>query len=182
MSESDLLTDLEWRGMLHQSTEGLATALARGPVSGYAGFDPTAPSLHVGSLVPIMGLVQLQRHGHRPVALVGGATGMIGDPGGKSAERALQSREQVIANVAGIQSQLERFLDFSGPNAALVRNNSDWLLSLGAIDFMRDVGKHFTVNYMMAKDSVKSRMDSGISYTEFSYMLLQAYDFLELFR
>ncbi len=182
MSESDLLTDLEWRGMLHQSTDGIATALARGRITGYAGFDPTAPSLHVGSLVPIMGLVQLQRHGHRPVALVGGATGMIGDPGGKSAERALQSREQVVANVAGIQSQLERFLDFSGPNAALVRDNSDWLLSLGAIDFMRDVGKHFTVNYMLAKDSVKSRMESGISYTEFSYMLLQAYDFLEMFR
>ncbi|MGI8545735.1 MAG: tyrosine--tRNA ligase, partial [Gemmatimonadaceae bacterium] len=127
-------------------------------------------------------LVQLQRHGHRPVALVGGGTGMIGDPSGKSTERTLQSREQVIANVAGISSQLERFLDFSGPTAALVRDNSDWLLPLGAVDFMRDVGKHFTVNYMMAKDSVKSRMESGISYTEFSYMLLQAYDFLELFR
>lgn len=168
--------------MLHQSTDGIAGALARGCVTGYAGFDPTAPSLHVGSLVPIMGLVQLQRHGHRPIALVGGGTGMIGDPSGKSAERTLQSRDQVLVNVAGIQSQLERFLDFSGPNAALVRDNSDWLLSLGAVEFMRDVGKHFTVNYMTAKDSVKSRMDSGISYTEFSYMLLQAYDFLELFR
>lgn len=168
--------------MLHQSTDGIAGALAKGPVTAYAGFDPTAPSLHVGSLVPIMGLVQLQRHGHRPIALVGGGTGMIGDPSGKSAERTLQSRDQVLDNVAGIQSQLERFLHFSGTNAALVRDNSDWLLPLGAVEFMRDVGKHFTVNYMTAKDSVKSRMDVGISYTEFSYMLLQAYDFLELFR
>ncbi|MGI8510619.1 MAG: tyrosine--tRNA ligase [Gemmatimonadaceae bacterium] len=182
MSQSDLLAELDWRGMLHQSTDGVAGALAKGPVTAYAGFDPTAPSLHVGSLVPIMGLVQLQRHGHRPVALVGGGTGMIGDPSGKAAERTLQSREQVLLNVAGIQSQLERFLDFSGTNAALVRDNSDWLLPLGAVEFMRDVGKHFTVNYMTAKDSVKSRMDAGISYTEFSYMLLQAYDFLELFR
>lgn len=182
MREADLLSELEWRGMLHQSTEGIAAALARGTTSGYAGFDPTAPSLHVGSLVPIMGLVQLQQHGHVPVALVGGGTGMIGDPSGKAAERVLQTRDQVAANVAGIRAQLERFLHFSGPAAALLRDNSDWLSDLGAIQFMRDVGKHFTVNYMTAKDSVRSRMDAGISYTEFSYMLLQAYDFLELFR
>ena len=180
MADFDFLADLEWRGMLYQQTEGAAAALARGPVSGYAGFDPTAPSLHVGSLVPIMGLVHLQRHGHRPIALLGGGTGMIGDPSGKTAERTLQTRGQVEENVAGIRAQLERFLDFSGASAARLVDNADWLLPLGAVEFLRDVGKHFTVNYMQAKDSVKSRMDGGISYTEFSYMLLQAYDFLQL--
>ncbi len=168
--------------MLVQTTEGAAQALSRGSVAGYCGFDPTAASLHVGSLVPIMGLVHLQRAGHRPVALVGGGTGMIGDPSGKSAERTLQSAEQIAANAQGIRAQLERFIDFSGSNAGVMRDNSDWLLSLGAVEFMRDVGKHFTVNYMSAKDSVKSRMEAGISYTEFSYMLLQAYDFLQMYR
>jgi tyrosyl-tRNA synthetase len=182
MSESDFLAELAWRGMLMQQTDGAAKSLAAGPVSGYAGFDPTAASLHVGSLVPIMGLVHLQKHGHRPVALVGGGTGMIGDPSGKTTERTLQSLDQVRANAESIGAQLARFLDFSGPNAAALRNNADWLIGMGAVQFMRDVGKHLTVNYMIAKDSVRSRMEAGISYTEFSYMLLQAYDFVELRR
>ena len=179
---SALLDELSWRGLLYQHTEGLADALAAGPLAAYCGFDPTAPSLHVGNLVPIMGLVHLQRAGHRPVALVGGGTGMIGDPSGKSAERQLQSREQVEANTASIRRQLERFLDFSGPAAARMRDNAEWLHDLRMIDFLRDVGKHFTVNYMMAKESVKARLESGISFTEFAYMLMQAYDFLELHR
>jgi tyrosyl-tRNA synthetase len=177
-----LLEELAWRGLLYQQTEGLAAALAAGPVSAYCGFDPTAPSLHIGSLVPIMGLVHLQRAGHRPIALVGGGTGMIGDPSGRSTERQLNSREVVEANVRGIGAQLERFLEFSGPSAARLRDNADWLLPLHAVDFLREVGKHFTVNYMMAKESVKSRLEGGISFTEFSYMLLQAYDYLELYR
>src|SRR6185437_12182262 len=184
MSESDFLGELAWRGMLVQQTDGASDMLAAGSVSGYAGFDPTAPSLHVGSLVPIMGLVHLQRQGHRPYALVGGGTGMIGDPSGKTAERTLQTADQVLANSELIGKQLARFLDFSDRSGrgAILRNNADWLLKLSAIEFMRDVGKHLTVNYMMAKDSVKSRMEAGISYTEFSYMLLQAYDFVELRR
>ena len=182
MSESDFLNELQWRGMLMQQTEGAARMLASGPVSAYCGFDPTGSSLHVGSLVPIMGLVHLQRTGHRPCVLVGGGTGMIGDPSGKTAERTLQTIDQVEANAAAIASQLARFLDFDGPRGAVLRNNADWLLKMGAIEFMRDVGKHLTVNYMAAKDSVKSRMEAGISYTEFSYMLLQAYDFVELRR
>jgi tyrosyl-tRNA synthetase len=166
--------------MLHQHTDGLSDALARGMVSGYCGFDPSAPSLHVGNLVPVMGLVHLQRHGHRPVFLAGGGTGMIGDPSGKSAERPLLSTDEIAANTAAIRAQLERFVDTSGKNAALVRNNADWLAPLKAIDFMRDVGKHFTVNYMLQKESVKARLEVGMSYTEFSYMLLQAYDYLQL--
>ena len=176
-----LLDELSWRGLLYQHTEGIGEWLAT-PRGIYAGFDPTASSLHVGSMVPIMGLVHAQRAGHRPVALVGGGTGLIGDPGGKTTERALMTLEQVEENLRGIRGQLEHFLDFSGPSAARMRNNADWLLKLRAIDLMRDVGKHFTVNYMLAKDSVQSRLDAGISYTEFSYMLLQAYDFLELKR
>ena len=156
--------------------------LAAGPTVAYCGFDPTARSLHVGNLIPVMGLAHLQRAGHRPIALVGGGTGMIGDPSGRASERQLNSLEVVEENVRGIRHQLERFLDFSGSHGALMRNNSEWLMNLGAIEFMRDVGKHFTVNYMTAKDSVKSRLESGISYTEFSYMLLQAYDFLELYK
>ncbi len=182
MSHSDFLAELAWRGMLMQQTDGAAKMLTAGPVSGYAGFDPTASSLHVGSLVPIMGLAHLQRNGHRPVVLVGGGTGMIGDPSGKTAERTLQTADQVIANAEAIGAQLARFLDFSGSGGALLRNNADWLLHMGAVEFMRDVGKHLTVNYMAAKDSVKSRMEAGISYTEFSYMLLQAYDFVQLRR
>ena len=177
-----VLVELAWRGLVHQYTEGLGESLAAGPVSAYCGFDPSAPSLHVGSLVPVMGLVHLQRAGHRPIALVGAGTGLIGDPSGKRTERQLLTPEMVEDNAAQIHTQLERFLDFTGPAAARMRNNADWLLPLSAIGFMRDVGKHFTVNYMMQKESVKARMEDGISYTEFSYMLLQAYDYLELHR
>lgn len=177
-----LLEELAWRGLAYQHTDGLAELLSGSSVSAYCGFDPTAPSLHAGNLVPIMGLVHLQRYGHRPLALVGGGTGLIGDPSGRTAERQLNTIETVEENLRGIGSQLERFLDFSGPSGARLINNADWLLPLGAIEFMREVGKHFTVNYMMAKESVKSRLEAGISYTEFSYMLLQAYDYLELYR
>jgi tyrosyl-tRNA synthetase len=182
MHNPGLLDDLAWRGFVFQHTDGLAGALARGPVTAYCGFDPTASSLHVGNLVPVMGLLHLQRGGHRPVVLVGGGTGMIGDPSGKSAERQLNTPDVVAANVAGIRAQLGRFLDFDGPSGALMRDNAEWLASLGALEFMRDVGKHFTISYMLQKESVKSRLDAGISYTEFSYMLLQAYDFLSLYR
>ena len=181
-SKSSLLDELSWRGMVYQHTDGLADALATDSVSAYAGFDPTAASLHVGHLVPVMGLAHLQRAGHRPIALVGGGTGMIGDPSGKTAERQLVSVEEIEKNSRAIEKQLERFLDFSGPKAARMRDNATWLRPLKAVEFMRDVGKHFTVNYMLAKDSVQSRIEGGISFTEFSYMLLQAYDFLELHR
>ena len=182
MQTTGVLEELQWRGLVSQHTEGVPALLASGPTSAYIGFDPTGSSLHVGSLVPIMILVHLQRHGHRPVALVGGGTGMIGDPSGKTNERQLQTPEQVASNVAGIRAQLERFLSFEGPSAARMRNNADWLGSLQLIDFLRDTGKHFSVNYMLQKESVRSRMDAGISFTEFSYMLLQAFDFLELRR
>ena len=181
-SKNSLLDELSWRGMVYQHTDGLPDALATDSVSAYAGFDPTAPSLHVGHLVPVMGLAHLQRAGHRPIALVGGGTGMIGDPSGKTAERQLVSEEEIESNSRSIEKQLERFLDFSGPKAARMRDNAAWLRPLKAVEFMRDVGKHFTVNYMLAKDSVQSRIEGGISFTEFSYMLLQAYDFLELHR
>jgi tyrosyl-tRNA synthetase len=180
--QSDLMAELRWRGLLFQYTEGAPAALAGDPLTAYCGFDPTAPSLHVGSLVPVMGLVHLQRAGHRPVALVGGGTGLIGDPSGKTAERPLAEEAAVDANAASLRAQLERFLDFSGPAAARMRNNADWLRPLRAVDFLRDIGKHFSVNYMLAKESVKARIEEGISFTEFAYMLLQAYDFLELHR
>ncbi|MFL5501287.1 MAG: tyrosine--tRNA ligase [Gemmatimonadaceae bacterium] len=179
---NSLLDELSWRGMIYQQTDGLADALATAQVSAYVGFDPTASSLHVGSLVPVMGLAHLQRAGHRPVALVGGGTGMIGDPSGRTSERQLLSEEEIEANARAIEKQLSHFLDFDGPNAAKMRDNAAWLRPLKAVEFMRDVGKHFTVNYMLAKDSVQSRIEGGISFTEFSYMLLQAYDFLELYR
>jgi tyrosyl-tRNA synthetase len=178
----DFLAELQWRGLLYQQTEGAAAHFAAGAVTGYCGFDPTASSLHVGNLVPIMGLVHLQRAGHRPIALVGGGTGMIGDPSGKSTERQLLTLDEIDANVAGLREQLGRFLDFSGTSGARLVDNAEWLRSLRAVDFMRDTGKHFSINVMMQKESVKSRLEGGISYTEFSYMLLQAYDFLELHR
>ncbi|MFL5644396.1 MAG: tyrosine--tRNA ligase, partial [Chloroflexota bacterium] len=179
-----LLAELEWRGILHATTPGLSARLARDPsISGYNGFDPSGPSLHIGHLVPIFGLLRLQRFGGRPVALVGGGTGMIGDPSGRSSERNLLDEETLERNVAGIRGQLERFLDFSpGEHGAVLLNNLDWLGKLGLIEFLRDTGKHFTVPYTLAKDSVQVRLERGLSYTEFSYMLLQSYDYAHLFR
>jgi tyrosyl-tRNA synthetase len=182
MQTNGVLDELRWRGLVHQHTDGVPELLASGPVSAYIGFDPTGSSLHVGSLVPIMILVHLQRHGHRPVALVGGGTGMIGDPSGKTTERQLLTPEQVAENTRGIHAQLERFLIFEGASAARMRDNAEWLTPLRLVEFLRDTGKHFTVNYMLQKESVRSRMEAGISFTEFAYMLLQAYDFLELRR
>ncbi len=179
-----LLAELEWRGILHATTPGLSERLASGePIAGYIGFDPSADSLHVGHLVPIFGLLRLQRHGGRPIAVVGGGTGMIGDPSGRSSERNLLDRETLAANVTALRAQLERFLDFTpGVSAAVMVNNLDWLGSLSLIEFLRDTGKHFTVPYMLAKDSVQVRLERGLSFTEFSYMLLQAYDFAHLHR
>jgi tyrosyl-tRNA synthetase len=179
-----LLAELEWRGILHATTPGLADRLATGrPISAYIGFDPSAPSLHVGHLVPIFGLLRLQRSGGRPVAVIGGGTGMIGDPSGRSSERNLLDRATLETNLAGIRAQLERFLDFTpGSGGAVMVNNLDWLGELSLIDFLRDTGKHFTVPYMLDKDSVQVRLERGLSFTEFSYMLLQAYDFWHLYR
>ena len=181
---TDLIAEFRWRGFLAQSTcEDAAEFLLSERRTIYIGFDPTAASLHLGSLVPVMGLAHAQRHGHRPIALVGGGTGLIGDPSGKSAERTLLTREKAAENAEGIRKQLSRFFDLSAPDAGLMLNNDDWLSSLSLIDFLRDVGKHFSVNEMIKRDSVRTRLeerDQGISYTEFSYMLLQAYDFLHL--
>jgi tyrosyl-tRNA synthetase len=179
-----LLGELEWRGILHATTPGLPARLASGRlISGYIGFDPSADSLHVGHLVPIFGLLRLQRAGGRPIAVVGGGTGMIGDPSGRSAERNLLDVPTLEHNVASIRAQLERFLDFTpGSGGAELVNNLDWLGELSLIDFLRDTGKHFTVPYMLAKDSVQVRLDRGLSFTEFSYMTLQAYDFWYLHR
>ena len=182
MRNGNLLDELEWRGLVHQHTDGVRAALGAGPVSAYIGFDPTASSLHVGNLVVIMILVHLQRYGHRPIALVGGGTGMIGDPSGKTNERQLLTPALVADHTQAIRAQLERFLSFEGESAARMRDNGEWLNSLSLIEFLRDTGKHFTVNYMLQKESVKSRMDAGISFTEFAYMLLQGYDYLELHR
>ncbi len=169
--------------MLHATTPGLPARLATGrSIAGYNGFDPSGPWLHIGHLVPIMGLLQLQRHGGRPVALVGGGTGMIGDPSGTSAERNLLDRRTLAANVDSIGTQLRRFLDFSGANPAVMVDNLDWLGEIRLIDWLRDVGKHFTIPYMLAKDSVTTRLDRGLSFTEFSYMLIQATDFEHLHR
>ncbi len=180
----DFFADLTWRGLVNQCTapEQVPSWLAGGRRTLYCGFDPTSDSLHVGSLLPVMLLRRFQRAGHRPIALVGGATGMIGDPTGKSEERNLLTTDQLAANVAGIRGQLESLLDFSGAGGALLLNNFDWMQSYSFLAFLRDVGKHFPVNVMLAKDSVKGRLEStvGISYTEFSYMLLQAYDFVYL--
>ena len=181
---SELLGDLRWRGLVHDVTAGLEARLATNePIRAYNGFDPTFASLHVGHLVPIYGLMRLQRAGGQPVALVGGATGLIGDPSGRSAERPLLDRAAVQANVHAIRDQLARYLDFApGPAQALVVNNLDWLGEVRLLDFLRDIGKHFTVPYMLDKDSVQARMAKGLSFTEFSYMLLQAADFAHLQR
>jgi tyrosyl-tRNA synthetase len=176
--------EFQWRGMVYDATEGLAELFAKESLTAYIGFDPTASSLHVGSLLTVMGLARLQRFGHTPIAIVGGGTGMIGDPSGKSQERVLLLPDQIDQNVVGVRAQLERFLDFSaGPHAAQIVNNAEWLASIDLLSFLRDAGKHFTVNYMLQKESVSRRLESedGISFTEFSYLVLQAYDFLQLF-
>jgi tyrosyl-tRNA synthetase len=181
---SDVFDEFTWRGLVSERTDGLPELLARERVTAYIGFDPTASSLHVGTLLTIMGLARLQRFGHSPIAIVGGGTGMIGDPSGKTIERQLLSREQIDENVAGIRRQLERFLDFDRTgNPARIVNNAEWLASFDLLGFLRDTGKYFTVNYILQKESVNRRLESeeGISYTEFSYLLLQARDFLELF-
>ena len=178
-----LLDELRWRGMLHQYSGGLDERLATGQtIKGYNGFDPTGTSLHIGHLIPIFGLIHLQRAGGIPVIVVGGGTAMIGDPSGRSAERLLLSRSTVEENIVGIQSQLTRFIDFDGPHGAELVDNYEWLSSYSLLRFLRDIGKHLTVPYMLAKDSVQIRLDAGLSFTEFSYMILQAADFLHLYR
>ncbi|KEZ53165.1 tyrosine--tRNA ligase [Metabacillus indicus] len=183
---SELLKDLQFRGLIQQMTdeEGLKKVLEEESVKLYTGFDPTADSLHIGHLLPILTLRRFQQAGHRPIALVGGATGMIGDPSGKKAERTLNTSDIVKEWSDKIKNQLSRFLDFdpSGKNPAVLANNFDWIGSMDLITFLRDVGKNFGINYMLAKDTVASRIESGISYTEFSYMILQSYDFLNLYR
>ncbi|MFY0592150.1 tyrosine--tRNA ligase [Roseivirga sp.] len=178
-----LVEELTWRGMIHDIMPGTAEQLSKEMTSGYIGFDPTADSLHIGNLVPVMLLVHLQRAGHKPYALVGGATGMVGDPSGKSAERQLLDEEVLNKNLAGQKAQLEKFLDFDcGENSAEIVNNYDWFKDFTFLDFIRDVGKHITVNYMMSKDSVKNRLEGGMSFTEFTYQLVQGYDFYHLYQ
>ena len=176
------LTQLTARGFVQDATPGLEDRLRKGPITGYVGFDPTADSLHVGNLVPVMGLAWLQRAGGTPIALVGGGTAMVGDPSGRRSERPMLSVEQIDANAAAMRAQLGQFLSFEGANAARMVNNADWLRRVTLMEFLRDTGKHFTLSYMLQKESVRSRMETGISYTEFSYMLVQAYDFWHLFR
>ena len=179
---TDLLSTLTARGFVQDATPGLAERLSKGRVTAYVGFDPTADSLHVGSLVPVMGLAWLQRHGHTPIALVGGGTGMVGDPSGKREERPVMTLEQIDRNARSLARQLTPFLSFEGANAARMRNNADWLRGIPLMEFLRDTGKHFTLSYMLQKESVRGRMEVGITYTEFSYMLIQAYDFWHLYR
>jgi tyrosyl-tRNA synthetase len=188
---TNLITELRWRGMVQDIMPGTEEQLSREMTTGYVGFDPTADSLHVGNLLPIMMLVHLQRAGHRPIALVGGATGMVGDPSGKSAERNLLDEATLAQNIAGVTKQLSRFLDFeNGENKALLVNNYDWMKDFSFLNFLRDIGKYISVNYMMSKDSVKKRLApdendanaSGMSFTEFSYQLLQGYDFVHLYK
>ena len=179
---SDLFAELEWRGFVHHATQGIGAHLAGGGRTVYCGFDPTAPSLQLGNLMPIMLLRHFQLAGHRPIVLMGGGTGLIGDPSGKRGERPLLSKEQIRENLQHQRDQMARLLDFDGPAPAFVLNNADWLVKQSLVDFLRDVGKHFSVNIMLQKESVQARLDTGISYTEFSYMLLQAFDFLHLFR
>ena len=181
---TNLYDELSWRGLVYDGTERLPALFATGHVTAYIGFDPTASSLHVGSLLQVMSLARLQRFGHAPIAVIGGGTGMVGDPSGKSQERVLLDAAQIEANLAGIRAQLSRFLDFDATtHAARIVNNADWLASIDLLSFLREAGKHFTVNYMLQKESVSRRLESedGISFTEFSYLLLQAYDFLQLF-
>jgi tyrosyl-tRNA synthetase len=181
----NFVEELRWRGMLHDIMPGTEEKLNEGMVAGYIGFDPTADSLHVGNLAQIMNLIHFQRAGHKPFALVGGATGMVGDPSGKSQERNLLSEEILQHNLNCVKKQLEKFLDFnSGKNSAEVVNNYDWFKGISFLDFIRDTGKHITVNYMMAKDSVKNRLngDNGMSFTEFTYQLVQGYDFYYLWK
>ncbi len=185
MSTTNFAEEMRWRGMLHDVMPGTEELLNKEMVSGYIGFDPTADSLHVGHLMQVMTLIHFQRAGHKPYALVGGATGMVGDPSGKSAERNLLNEETLNHNVASIHAQLEKFLNFnSGANSAVMVNNYDWFKNFNFLAFIRDVGKHITVNYMMAKDSVKRRLegDNGLSFTEFTYQLVQGYDFYYLWK
>ena len=180
---TNFIKELQWRGMIQDIMPGTEEQLAKEMTTGYVGFDPTSDSLHVGNLLPIMLLKHLQLAGHRPIALVGGATGMVGDPSGKSAERNLLDEETLNFNIAGQVKQLKHFLDFeNGENAAILVNNYDWMKNMSFIEFIRDVGKHITINYMTAKDSVKKRIDTGLSFTEFSYQLLQGNDFVHLYN
>jgi tyrosyl-tRNA synthetase len=178
----ELIKTLTARGLYQDATSGLEQRLRQGPITGYVGFDPTADSLHVGNLVPVMGAAWLQRFGHTPIILIGAGTGMVGDPSGKRDERPILSVSEIDRNASAIQQQLTRFVDFSSANAARVRNNADWLRTLPLMEFLRDTGKHLTLGFMLQKESVRSRLEGGISYTEFSYMVIQAYDFWHLFR
>ncbi len=178
----DLIEELKWRGMLHDIMPGLEEQLAKESTSGYVGFDPTADSLHIGNLVPVMLLLHWQRAGHKPVVLVGGATGMVGDPSGKTKERQLLDLNVMQHNLNSQKNQLRKFLHFDGVNAARVVNNFDWFKDINFLEFIRDVGKHITVNYMMSKDSVKNRLEEGMSFTEFTYQLVQGYDFYHLWK
>ncbi len=182
MIKKNFVGELKWRGMLQDFMPGTEDQLMKESTAGYIGFDPTADSLHIGNLVQIMTLVHFQRCGHKPIVLVGGATGMVGDPSGKSSERNLLSEETLQHNLIAVQKQLEKFLDFTGSHAAEMVNNYDWFKELRFLDFIRDVGKHITINYMMAKDSVQKRLDTGLSFTEFSYQLVQGYDFYWLYK
>ena len=181
-----LIAELQWRGMIQDIMPGTKEQLEKESTTAYIGFDPTADSLHIGSLVPIILLVHLQKMGHTPIALIGGATGMVGDPSGKSEERNLLSEDTLTINIAGVKAQLEKFLAFNktNPNPAEIANNYDWFKEISFLDFIRDTGKYITVNYMMAKDSVKKRLEgeTGMSFTEFTYQLIQGYDFYWLFK
>jgi len=179
---TDFLAELTWRGMVHDKMPNVEAQLKKEMTSAYIGFDPTADSLHIGNLVQIMSLVHLQRCGHKPFALVGGATGMVGDPSGKSAERNLLDEATIKHNIHGVTAQLKKFLAFDGVNGAEVVNNQDWFKGFEFLDFIREVGKHISINYMLAKDSVKSRLDTGMSFTEFCYQLVQGYDFYWLWK
>ncbi len=184
MEKKNFFDELEWRGLVYSATDGLRELLAREKITAYIGFDPSAPSLHIGNLLTVMGLVRLQQYGHTPIAVAGGGTGLIGDPSWKSTERPLLSKADVSYNIEGIQTQLRRFLDFdSKTNPAVIINNADWLTTTLLTDFLRDIGKHFSVNNLIAKESIKRRLETeGISFTEFSYVLLQSFDFLTLFQ